>query len=171
MKRFVAIDTRDTTVFDVVVAKDLITAVRQMHERVYPQYDPRDLSFREVGQFAWSERAHMLDVYLIPADLQDVYRGRCDDDIITSIESYDGTFISRIECETKKKADLELAIKNATCGLDELKRFSASRDALDLECAASSLFVALMVVRKVAREIGIDLSDCDGTNAIMKAQD
>lgn len=171
MKRFVAIDTRDTTVFDVAVAKDLITAVRQMYERVYPQYDPRDLSFRQVGQFAWSEHAHMLDVYLITADLQDVYRSRCDDDIITSIESYDGTFISRVECETKKKVDLELAIKNATSGLDELKRFRAARDALDLECAAISLFVALMVVRKVARESGIDLFDCDGANAMMNAQD
>ena len=116
MKRFVAIDTRETTVFDVVVAKDLITAVRQMYERVYPQYDPRDLSFRQVGQFAWSEHAHMLDVYLIPADLQDVYRGRCDDDIITSIERYDGMFISRVKCETKKNADLESAIKNARGG-------------------------------------------------------
>jgi hypothetical protein len=88
-----------------------------------------------------------------------------------SIESYDGTFISRVECETKKKADLESAIKNATWGLDELKRFSASGDAFDLECAATSLFVALMVVRKVAGEIGIDLSDSDGANAMMNAQD
>src|ERR1700737_773295 len=51
MKRFVAIDTRETTVFDVVVAKDLITAVRQMYERVYPQYDPRTFPFLRAVSF------------------------------------------------------------------------------------------------------------------------
>jgi hypothetical protein len=71
----------------------------------------------------------------------------------------------------QKKVDLGSAIKNATSGLDELKRFSASRDALDLECAAISLFVALMAVRKVARESGIGLFDCDGANAMLNAQD
>jgi len=97
--RYVAIDTRDTTIFDVVVAKDLITAVRQMYEKVYPQHHPSKLSFRQVNRFAWNEHAHMLDVYEIPADLQDVYRGRCDDDIMISIESTDGTFVSRVECQ------------------------------------------------------------------------
>ncbi len=97
--RFVAIDTRDTTIFDVVVAKDLITAVRQMYQKVYPQYHPSKLSFRQVNRFAWNEHAYMLDVYEIPADLQDVYRGRCDDDIMISIESFDGTFVSRVECQ------------------------------------------------------------------------
>jgi hypothetical protein len=44
----------------------------------------------------------MLDVYEIPADLQDVYRGRCDDDIMISIESSDGSFVSRVECQVDK---------------------------------------------------------------------
>jgi len=76
-----------------------MTAVRQMYEQVYPQYHPTKLSIRQVNRFAWNEHAHMLDVYEIPADLPDVYRGRWDDDIMISIESFDGTLVSRVECQ------------------------------------------------------------------------
>src|SRR5580692_538322 len=54
MKRFTAIDTRDTTVFDVVVAKDLITATCQMYERVHPQHGATFPSVRLVSSLGTS---------------------------------------------------------------------------------------------------------------------